>query len=39
MLAFVLRRLLQSTAVMAVVAFIAFGLFNYVCAPVVGMLR
>ena len=38
MLAFVLRRLLQSTAVMAVVSFIAFGLFNYVGDPVAGML-
>ena len=36
MLAFVLRRLLQSTAVMAVVSFIAFGLFNYVGDPVAG---
>ena len=38
MLAFVLRRLLQSTAVMAVVAFIAFGLFNFVGDPVAFML-
>jgi peptide/nickel transport system permease protein len=34
MLAFVLRRLLQSALVMAVVAFIAFGLFNFTGDPV-----
>ena len=34
MLAFVLRRVLQSAAVMAVVAFIAFGLFNFTGDPV-----
>ena len=34
MLAFVLRRLLQSIAVMAVVALIAFGLFNFTGDPV-----
>ncbi len=34
MLAFVLRRVLQSIAVMAVVAFIAFGLFNFTGDPV-----
>jgi peptide/nickel transport system permease protein len=33
-LAFVLRRVLQSAAVMAVVAFIAFGLFNFTGDPV-----
>jgi peptide/nickel transport system permease protein len=38
MLAFVLRRILQSAAVMAVVAFIAFGLFNFVGDPVAFML-
>ena len=37
MLAFVIRRLLQSTLVMAVVAFIAFGLFNFVGDPVAFM--
>jgi peptide/nickel transport system permease protein len=36
-LAFILRRLLQSIAVMAVVAFIAFALFNYTGDPVVFM--
>jgi len=35
--AFILRRVLQSIAVMAVVAFIAFGLFNYTGDPVVFM--
>jgi peptide/nickel transport system permease protein len=35
--AFILRRILQSFAVMAVVAFIAFGLFNYTGDPVVFM--
>jgi len=35
--AFILRRVLQSFAVMAVVAFIAFGLFNYTGDPVVFM--
>jgi peptide/nickel transport system permease protein len=34
MLAFILRRLVQSVAVMAVVAFIAFALFNYTGDPV-----
>ena len=34
MLAFVLRRVLQSAAVMAVVAFTAFGLFNITGDPV-----
>ena len=34
MLAFILRRLLQSIAVMAVVAFIAFSLFNYTGDPI-----
>jgi peptide/nickel transport system permease protein len=34
LLAFVLRRILQSVAVMAVVAFIAFGLFNFTGDPV-----
>ena len=34
MLAFVLRRILQSVAVMVVVAFIAFGLFNFTGDPV-----
>ena len=38
MLAFVLRRLLQSVLVMIVVAFIAFGLFNYVGDPIAFML-
>ena len=38
MLAFVLRRLLQSVLVMGVVAYIAFGLFNYVGDPVAFML-
>ena len=37
MLAFVLRRLLQSAVVMAVVAFIAFGLFNFTGDPVTFM--
>src|SRR5678815_5301079 len=37
MLAFVLRRILQSIAVMAVVAFIAFGLFNFTGDPVAFM--
>jgi peptide/nickel transport system permease protein len=37
LLAFILRRLLQSVAVMAVVAFIAFGLFNFTGDPVVFM--
>jgi peptide/nickel transport system permease protein len=36
-LAFILRRLLQSAAVMAVVAFIAFGLFNFTGDPVTFM--
>ena len=34
MLAFILRRILQSALVMVVVAFIAFGLFNYTGDPV-----
>ena len=38
MLAFIVRRLLQSTVVMAVVAFIAFAMFNYVGDPVAFML-
>jgi len=38
MLAFILRRVLQSVAVMAVVAFIAFGLFNFTGDPVAFML-
>jgi peptide/nickel transport system permease protein len=38
LLAFVLRRLLQATAVMAVVAFIAFSLFNFTGDPVTFML-
>ena len=37
MLAFILRRMLQSIAVMAVVAFIAFGLFNFTGDPVAFM--
>jgi len=36
-LAFILRRILQSLAVMAVVAFIAFGLFNFTGDPVAFM--
>ena len=36
-LAFILRRILQSIAVMAVVAFIAFGLFNFTGDPVAFM--
>jgi peptide/nickel transport system permease protein len=38
MLAFIVRRLLQATAVMAVVALIAFSLFRYVGDPVLAML-
>src|SRR5258706_9428034 len=38
MLAFVLRRVLQGMLVMLVVAFIAFGLFNFVGDPVALML-
>ncbi len=38
MLAFILRRLLQSLLVMTVVAYIAFGLFNYVGDPIAFML-
>ena len=38
MLAFILRRVLQSFLVMAVVAFIAFGLFNFTGDPVTFML-
>jgi peptide/nickel transport system permease protein len=38
MLAFIVRRLLQATAVMAVVALIAFSLFRYVGDPVLTML-
>jgi len=34
LLAFILRRILQSAAVMAVVAFVAFGLFNFTGDPV-----
>ena len=34
MLAFILRRVLQSVAVLAVVAFIAFGLFNFTGDPI-----
>ena len=37
MLAFILRRVLQSFAVLAVVAFIAFGLFNFTGDPVTFM--
>ncbi|HYQ99543.1 MAG TPA: ABC transporter permease [Casimicrobiaceae bacterium] len=37
MSAFILRRILQSIAVMAVVGFIAFGLFNFTGDPVVFM--
>jgi peptide/nickel transport system permease protein len=37
LIAFIVRRLLQSAAVMAVVAFIAFGLFNFTGDPVVFM--
>ena len=37
LLAFILRRILQSVAVMAVVAFIAFGLFNFTGDPVAFM--
>jgi peptide/nickel transport system permease protein len=37
LLAFVLRRILQSAAVMAVVALIAFGLFNFTGDPVASM--
>jgi peptide/nickel transport system permease protein len=37
LLAFVLRRILQSAAVMGVVAFIAFGLFNFTGDPVAFM--
>jgi len=37
LIAFILRRVLQSFAVMAVVAFISFGLFNYTGDPVVFM--
>jgi len=38
MLAFIFRRLLQSAAVLLVVAFIAFGLFNFTGDPVSAML-
>jgi peptide/nickel transport system permease protein len=38
MLAFILRRVLQSMAVLLVVAFIAFGLFNFTGDPVAFML-
>ncbi|MET0508658.1 MAG: ABC transporter permease [Burkholderiaceae bacterium] len=38
MLAFVIRRLLQASVVMLVVAFIAFSLFQYVGDPVLNML-
>ena len=37
MLAFILRRILQSALVMLVVAFIAFGLFTYTGDPVTFM--
>jgi peptide/nickel transport system permease protein len=37
LLAFIVRRILQSVAVMAVVAFIAFGMFNFVGDPVAFM--
>ena len=37
MLAFILRRVLQSAVVLAVVAFIAFGLFNFIGDPVAFM--
>ena len=37
MLAFILRRILQSFAVMTVVAFIAFGLFNFTGDPITFM--
>ncbi len=37
MLAFIIRRILQSVAVMVVVAFIAFGLFNFTGDPVTFM--
>ena len=37
MLAFIIRRILQSVAVMAVVAFIAFGMFNFTGDPVTFM--
>ena len=38
MLAFVIRRLIQATLVMLVVAFVAFSLFQYVGDPVLAML-
>ena len=38
MLAFIIRRLLQSAAVMLTVAFVAFSLFNFVGDPVASML-
>lgn len=38
MLAFILRRLIQAFAVMAVVALVAFSLFRYVGDPVISML-
>jgi hypothetical protein len=38
MLAFIIRRLLQSAAVMLAVAFVAFALFNFVGDPVASML-
>jgi peptide/nickel transport system permease protein len=37
MLAFVIRRLMQSVAVMLTVAFVAFALFQYVGDPIAGM--
>ena len=37
MLAFVIRRLIQSVAVMLTVAFVAFALFQYVGDPISGM--
>src|SRR4029079_382763 len=38
MVAFVIRRLLQSVLVMLAVGFIAFALFNYIGDPVLNML-
>jgi len=38
MLAFIVRRLVQASAVMLVVAFVAFALFQYVGDPVLAML-
>ena len=39
MIAFVIRRLLQSIAVMLTVGLIAFSLFNYVGDPINNMIR